>query len=533
MSALLCDDSNLSEKLVKRYKRVFVLGKTIESTRVSEVALYKYFIKSHAAARSVNKVLLEKAELDSALHCSLLKMVDHSIFEAVRIIEVIKDLADEEGQLDVITNTNGLVTCLTNEFDFQLGANVQVYKVPVQNKKHTILVNVLKLIVLFLNSFRVRTNRQIEKVFFLFNSPISFDFARPYLDEKTLTYPFFGTGLSCKQISYGEQSFLSHKFIIFKEILRGWKRTRENRRKVQTSQLPSAFKKLYLGQLMNLEIHAMAISSLKNKFTSLKYAVGLFDAYDQIDYITSVLNHFCGVKTVCFPHGINFRQKVNYISLGTNYYTFWSEDHKQRLVNSSLVPVDDVNYALTGNVVYTNTRKYLTESKGGKNIVVVGEYFANDNFYSSPFNVAVSKMMFDVLQDFAKAHKDVQITIRTRVGDDYASLALGYVSPNIKISDPGVSIIDEINENDLIISVFSNALHEALLLEKNVLQVNLLEIENYRDLAKDGLVHYADTVDQFKKALMDWYEGRLPQLDFSQHLVKYANNGIFEKYVYN
>ena len=55
-----------------------------------------------------------------------------------------------------------------------------------------------------------------------------------------------------------------------------------------------------------------------------------------------------------------------------------------------------------------------------------------------------------------------------------------------------------------------------------------MNIENYRDLATDGLVYYADNAEKFEKYLEDWYEDKLyPKIDYKLHLEKYANNGKF------
>jgi hypothetical protein len=199
--------------------------------------------------------------------------------------------------------------------------------------------------------------------------------------------------------------------------------------------------------------------------------------------------------------------------------------------DSNLIDNEVINKVLTGNIVYKNTLTYLKkQSYQTKNILVVGEYFADKDFYISPFNLKASKKLFDLLSDFAKHNHDINITIRTRLSDGYYTLAKEYSNnyDNIQISSPNKLIIDEINENNLIISVFSNALHEALLLEKQVLQVNFLNIENYRDLAKDNLVHYATTDDECLDILNKWKDNKLPQLDFSKHLKKYANNGLFK-----
>jgi hypothetical protein len=263
----------------------------------------------------------------------------------------------------------------------------------------------------------------------------------------------------------------------------------------------------------------------------LKNIIGLFDTYSPIDYVTHNLNIENNITTICVPHGINFKQKVNYISYGTNVYTFWSENHLNRMEESNISHLKEVvSKIFTGNVVYKNTLESIQENKiNNKKILVVGEYFSEDNYYSSPFNRQISKDFFDVLSQFLKEHDECSMTIRTRLNDEYSKLASLYINNKIKMSNPMKPITDEINDHDLVVSVFSNALHEGLLLEKKVLQVNLFGIENYRDLASNGLVYYADTKNDFSNILDEWYQDNLYSINYKKHLKEYANDGVFEK----
>jgi len=196
---------------------------------------------------------------------------------------------------------------------------------------------------------------------------------------------------------------------------------------------------------------------------------------------------------------------------------------------SNLQQSVDVKKVITGNIVYKNTLANVnpTRTESNKKILVVGEYFSQDGFYSSPFNHHSAKVFFNVLDEFIHRNTDCNLTIRTRLNDDYSKLAKNYTSDRIEFSSPTKLMIDEINESDLIITIFSNALHEALLLNKKVLQVNLLGIENYRGLAKDGLVFYADSAAFFSEQLDGWSAGKLPNLDYEKHLIKYCNFGCF------
>jgi hypothetical protein len=362
----------------------------------------------------------------------------------------------------------------------------------------------------------------------MYNDRIAFEFAKPYL-KNCITFPFLSPELNQINNKYGQSNYLERKFICVQQLFFGASNFIKNNRAVRSSSTPIAFQTLYIDQLAELEINSMMVLSLKNKVPKLTNVLGLFDAYSCIDYVTLNLNKRYNIRTTCIPHGINFKYKVDYISYGVNTYTFWGENHYKRMEESNLQQKANVTKSITGNVIYKNTFSEVVTSAPNhkKRILVVGEYFSKDNFYSSPFNVDCAKVFFDVLTNFVSEHLDINLIIRTRLNDDYSKLARSYISERVTLSSPDKSMIEELNESDLVITIFSNALHEALLLKKEVLQVNLLEVENYRDLAKDELVYYADTKSEFSLQLERWNTSRLPKLDFNKHLIQYCNNSLF------
>lgn len=532
---LLCDSKNFNNADILKYDEIFliesVLG-SIEHKKIKKIALPTYFMRSHKLARDINKILLEAICIQSELHCSLLKSTDKTIFAAARIIEVLKDM-NQNDNIDIKTDYNQYLNYFFNILDIDY-KNLNLLDTQKKKFKLSFFKNIVKILILMINSLKVK-KRDNESIFFMYNDKISFEFAKPYL-ENCLSYPFFSLGLSSKVQKYDDKdyfqykNYLQYKYISPTNLLYGIKAYCINKKSINSSNLPEVIKLLYIEELLNLEINSMMILSLKIKFNNLKTIMGLFDAYASIDYITYHLNSLYNIKTICIPHGINFRYKVHYISYGVNTYSFWSNDHLQRMKESNLILDNKIKRTITGNIVYKNTLSKLNKkNKKGKNILVVGEYFSKDNYYLSPFNSETAKIFFDTLSGFIKLHKDCKLTIRARLNDDYAKLSQLYISKRVFLSSPAKSMIEEINENDLIITVFSNALHEALLLEKEVLQVNLLGIENYRDLAKDSLVYYADTKEAFLNNLENWYNNKLPLIDYPQHLDKYCNNAEFLK----
>jgi len=269
--------------------------------------------------------------------------------------------------------------------------------------------------------------------------------------------------------------------------------------------------------------------SIKSKYNNVNFILGLFDTCGYIDYVTYNLNSKQNIKTICIPHGINFKYKVSYISYGTNYYTFWGENHLERMDSSNLLALDDVCKVITGNVSYSDMKLGISlekRKKHNKKILIVGEYFSKDNYYTSPFNATSTRLLFEEISKFSKDN-ECEVTVRARLEDEYYNIANLYTSDLIKMSSSNINILDQINEHDLVVSIFSNVLHEGLLLKKDVMQINILEVENYRDLAKHGLVYYVSNTEDIVKNLDKWFREELEPLDFNKHEQLYCNEGKF------
>jgi hypothetical protein len=502
------------------------IKKEIKGKEFLELDLYSYFISSHKMARDINKRLLAIYNIEESLHLSLLKLSDSVIYDCARLIVISMDLSSHDNQVLVLTNKSKLIL----SFIKILGLNLidVKFKSWSENKKR-LKKDLFKLFLYMIDYFKLKENNA-ENIFVIYNDKVSFEYAKPYLNE-VMVYPFFCKDRVIKPSNYSCDKYLGYKMIspkIFLSVLREYVYNMKN---IKNNVECKYIKSLYLDFLFFLEIEAGVFLTLKEKSPKLKKVLGAFDAYSSIDYVTYRLNKMYNIKTICIPHGINFKEKVNYISLGVNTYTFWSENHLKRMGGSNISKkYVDVSKIITGSSIYHSiTKNKKNKKNNAKKILVIGEYFSNDFFYSSPFNENTSRVFFNVLTDFVKNNIDSTVTIRTRLNDGYYNLALQYACDNIVISTSKNSIVDEINNHNLVISVFSNALHEGLILEKDVLQVNLLKIENYRDLAAKKLVHYANTEESFSYILKKWYQNELRNLDFDLHLKEYANNGDFKK----
>ncbi|WP_169777298.1 hypothetical protein [Campylobacter mucosalis] len=528
---LICDSYHFEKKIIDWYDKIFYLDdgasvRVCDNIKIEEIKLYKFFMTAHKKTRELNKILLKRFSLNNSIHASLLKMMDEELYYTVRILEVVESIRKRnmDAEISILVRNNIYILPVSDILKIDIG-NIKIISVKKDKFSIKKILSVFRVFLLVVIGFFVKKKYQ-RNIFFLHNDKVSFSFAKPYLDNNTITYPFFSFSLKCRSMHYDEKEYISSKFIVLSELFMGYKRFKANKKNIVKLDMDSNLVKLYLDRLCELEIVSMMVLSLKHKFVNLKNIIGTFDTYSPIDYVTFLLNKMQNITTICIPHGINYKYKVNYISYGTNIYTLWSRDHYDRMEFSNILDGHKVKKVITGNVVYSNTLKYKMEKIYEKKILIIGEYFSTDSYYSSPFNTEISKRLLSLVSKFVETHNCL-LTIRTRLNDSYCKIANEYSSDRVKITSSDTSIIEDINDNDLVISIFSNALHEALLLGKIVLQVNFLEIENYRSLAEDKLVYYASTEDELNKILVLWYDGLLEYTDYNLHLEKYANSGNF------
>jgi len=522
---------------VNNFDKLYLVAKNRETENNENIILidyYKYFMEAHRTTRQINnKIYLIINEdkyntINNALLATILKSSDKELFLIVRMLLIVKDYSNKNDKIMVDMDNSSLLKPVSQLLQFPFKITVvkkrKIFTTIKNNYKY-----LLALPILLCNSFFIK-KRNEKIIFFLWNDSVSYEFAKPYLDDNLMLYPFFTRGFYIKKVKYENSNYIKFNFIVFRELLSLIKRYIRNKKNIQQIKIDENIKKLFNSKLLSIELSSSIVLSLYSKFPNLKNIIGLFDANNYIDYITYNLNTIYNVKTICIPHGINFKYKVNYISYGVNQYTFWSSKHLETMKKNLVFKNQETDLTITGNIVYNKMVKSKCNNLSNfKNILVIGEYFPKDDFYTSAFNEKVSKKFFEILKEFVVKHKDVKITVRTRLNDEYSKLANKYCSKRFIISNSNENLINQVCAHDLIISVFSNVLHEALLLEKKVLQVNLLEIENYRNLAEEKLVYYANTEVKFKEYLEKWYLNELNELNYSKHLENYANNGLFEK----
>lgn len=490
--------------------------------------LSKYFTSAHKLTRKLNTVLIEKWEVDSkkSLLLSLIKLSDKELFECVRLLLIVNEYKSRNVQVSLTTVRYHLFLSVASLLNDNL-EGVVVHNINKKNRKLLFYKNKIgKLLLFLLNSFKVKSFDK-NNVFILYDNLVSFEYAKPYLSN-AITYPYLTDRNEYSKVVYSFDSQIKYKYICPRLLLKSALRYINNRKTISESSLPKSIKSIFLKYLLELEINLLCFESIVEKSKKLESIIGLFDAFSSIDYITKELNDKYNIRTICIPHGVNFKDKVHYISYGVNTYTFWGQDHLQRLSKSVLVSEESVVKKITGNVLFEATsKKYLPLCKEIKTILIVGEYYSKDGYYSSPFNENHTRRMMSTIEKAVSKLSGVNVVIRTRLKDRYAEVCQEFSSEKIKIVEPEVPIEEDILNSSVVISIFSNVLHEALLLKRHVIQVNMFGIENYRDLAQDKLVTYVTNETELSESIFAWSRNEILEPDFEFHENKYCNSSKF------
>lgn len=492
--------------------------------------LSKYFTESHKLTRRLNGGLIDEWQEPSknSLLLSLIKLSDKDLFECVRLLLIVEDFKSKGLTVSLTTIRYSLLLSVASILDYSLDGVFICSKKGKFNPINYYINKLGKLSLYLLNSFKVKPFTE-NNVFVLYDNLVSFEYAKPYL-KNSIAYSYLTDRSEYKNVVYNFDANIDYKYISPKLLLKSVSRFIGNRKCILSSPFSKPVKKVFLKHLVELEINLLCFESLVEKSNGLNSIVGLFDAFSSIDYITKELNDTYNVKTICIPHGVNFKEKVHYISYGVNAYTFWGEDHFQRLSDSVLLADEPVVKKITGNILFERTiSKYkpLCVDRKRRTILIVGEYYSKDGFYTSPFNEEHTRRMMSTVKNVVSGLPDVDVVIRTRLKDRYAEVCQEFSSENITIVEPIVPIEEDILNSSVVISIFSNVLHEALLLKRHVIQVNMFGIENYRDLAQDKLVTYATSEKELSESIIAWSKHDTFEPDFDLHESKYCNNGKF------
>lgn len=239
------------------------------------------------------------------------------------------------------------------------------------------------------------------------------------------------------------------------------------------------------------------------------------------------------IKFGCYSHSCNYNFRLEYIYIPFDFYFVWSEYHLSQIKSGSLIN-SDCRFFIAGSPQYKGTNFTSLTAKSHEvkyDILVIGEYYY-DKFCDQPFNSLATNRLAKVLSQFADNYA---ICIRPRfTNDGYLKDVQTILGDTVDYSIPNeqtetTTVLEDILSSRVIISVFSGAIHEALLLEKTVIQVNFQGIKSPKNLEEENLVYYAESEAELRDILVKALEGNISELDYKKHAAIHVNNGIFDE----
>jgi hypothetical protein len=289
--------------------------------------------------------------------------------------------------------------------------------------------------------------------------------------------------------------------------------------------------KLLHQNIAKQSYNLMRIISLINYYNP-KIIIGALDASVTVDIYSLILKQY-NIKFGCYSHGYNYDFRTEYIYIPFDFYFVWSKAHLKQIQQGNLIK-NDCKFYITGSPFYNNidfTNIKIKEQKIKYDILVIGEYYYH-NYSVQPFNSIPTLQLANIIKNYTTYYK---ICIRPRMKDQYYYDMYSVLRDSVIYSFPEnettatTTILEDIESSKLIISVLSGGIHDTLLLNKPVLQVNLLGIREPKEFDINKTVYYADTAKKIEDILNNFFNDELELLEYTKNNEYYINSGIFNK----
>jgi hypothetical protein len=333
---------------------------------------------------------------------------------------------------------------------------------------------VYKLLIYSFNSIFVKQDSEIKQVLLCFGSD---RFIAPYYSENSIVYPIYNSSNKFSDFTYNNK-VVPRKFIsfltlicfipnLFKLIIKGYKVT-------------NSFS-ISLEQSLNIAIEVLLCLSLRRKYKKTTHLIGTFDASSSIDATTCFVNNY-EIKTVIVPHGLPYTFKSPYLSYGANYYCTWSKFHSKILKRNKFLE-EKCEIIVTGNPIYSkmhlhHLRNYKTASDK-INLLMILENIPDDFCRSSPYQSIYFEYLISAVVSTCKSYSNASIKIRTRNKDKVYGISKNFKKDVIISIGTESPIEDDIAMSNIVITQYSNAINEALIFGKMIIQVDLFQINDW------------------------------------------------------
>jgi len=188
-------------------------------------------------------------------------------------------------------------------------------------------------------------------------------------------------------------------------------------------------------------------------------------------------------------------------------------------------------YYIVGTPVYShlNIEKLKQNQKKEIDILVIGEYYYKD-FSQQPFNSYSTIQLAKVLKKISKKYN---ILVRPRTKDEYYEDMRSILLNSVQYSIPSIesevktTVMDDIVRSKLVLGVFTNGIHDALLVHTPVIQTNFILKKSHKPLHENSMVYYATNKDSLIQIIDDFFNKKISPLNYEEHNKKFLNSGKF------
>ena len=265
-----------------------------------------------------------------------------------------------------------------------------------------------------------------------------------------------------------------------------------------------SFKYKILSQnIAKQSFYILKAISLVN-FYKPKIILGTLDASIIADLYSSIFKSY-NIKFGCYSHGYNYDFRTEYIYIPFDFYFIWSQIHLDHIQKGTYIK-NNCKFYITGSPLYKNFNFPLLREQTVAlkyDILVIGEYYY-DNYALQPFNSQATLKLAEVLKTYSKQYN---ICIRPRMDDQYYKDMYSVLGDSVTYSFPKNqseaknSMIDDIQASKIILGVYTAGLNDALLLNKFVIHINFIGIEEPRYFNINNAKYYANNGERLQEII--------------------------------
>jgi hypothetical protein len=129
------------------------------------------------------------------------------------------------------------------------------------------------------------------------------------------------------------------------------------------------------------------------------------------------------------------------------------------------------------------------------------ENISDDFCRSLPYQSIYFEQLISTVSSICESFSNIDLVIRTRNKDKVYYIAKKFSSFITISTQISVKIEDDISKANIVITQYSNAINEALIFGKSVIQVNLYKIHDWHSELQNSNICRVDSIEELIKKL--------------------------------